>query len=81
MKFVWIETEAKRRVRISLDHYGAGTDYTFRRWIMSGNSWQCIETAESGRRLKSLATIIKEYAIYLFRAGSVRGLGRQSRGA
>lgn len=46
MKRITLMTMGGRRLTVALDHWGAGVDAGFRRWLREPDGWRCLETGE-----------------------------------
>ncbi len=43
---ITLKTADGNRMPLVLDHFSAGVDPIFRRWIREPDGWQCVETGE-----------------------------------
>ena len=53
-KFVRLHTSNGDEVRVALEHWGAGVDQAFRRWVLREDRWHCLETGETAQKARRL---------------------------
>jgi hypothetical protein len=49
-KFITLRTNDGRRVYVSLDSWGGGTDRFHRRWTRDYDGWRCVDNGEIARQ-------------------------------
>ena len=55
-KFITLRTDDGRRVYVSLDGWGGGTDRFHRRWTRDPEGWRCVDSGEIAHRAGLLFT-------------------------